>query len=177
MDSEENTTFDNNDDVLEDASEVDNITLEEVLISLVQIRPPLWNSCLPVKERSKTIRDNLWMEIYKELGGGARVLHPVWRRSQDKEEKVAVFDVMSFLNDSLDYRPTISHLTNTTECTASSPNPTPSESVTLKRRLKCSSTSSTEEAIIGALNRINTPVEITPPDNQSINPICMNLNY
>ncbi|XP_050316141.1 uncharacterized protein LOC126750539 [Anthonomus grandis grandis] len=42
-------------------------TVEELLITCVEARPPLWNSRLSLKERSKTIRDRLWLEIFQEF--------------------------------------------------------------------------------------------------------------
>lgn len=42
---------------------------EEQLILEVQKRPPLWNFTLPLKERSKTIKQKLWDEVSEEMEG------------------------------------------------------------------------------------------------------------
>ncbi|KAF5286518.1 hypothetical protein FQR65_LT12522 [Abscondita terminalis] len=52
----------------------ENCTFEEMLISSVEARPVLWDSRLPIQERSKTKRDEAWLEIKHELGGKLSLL-------------------------------------------------------------------------------------------------------
>lgn len=49
--------------------EFQEIKVEELLINCVEARPPLWDCRLPLIQRSKTIRDELWYEIFQEFGG------------------------------------------------------------------------------------------------------------
>lgn len=105
--------------------------MEELLISCVQARPPLWDSRLPIKDRSKTIRGNLWTEIFQEFGGNPNFslefLMKKWRNLRDtyvrlkgeytpsgsaaiKKKKWEYMDVLSFLNDTISYKTTVSNL-------------------------------------------------------------------
>lgn len=54
---------------MEDASENSMQTTDELFIDLVQDRKGLWNSRLPLKERTNLKRDSLWNEIVNTLGG------------------------------------------------------------------------------------------------------------
>lgn len=49
--------------------EVQSGNLEEVLISVVRSKPALWSSQVPVTERSKIKKKQLWMEVHNVLGG------------------------------------------------------------------------------------------------------------
>lgn len=46
-----------------------NVTFEEQLISFMQDAPALWDPRLPIVERTKTIKENLWLDIYNKFGG------------------------------------------------------------------------------------------------------------
>lgn len=48
--------------------ELISTTIEELLINCVMARPPLWDCRLPLKESSKTIREQLWKEIFDQFG-------------------------------------------------------------------------------------------------------------
>lgn len=47
----------------------EKLDTEEHLILEVQSRPPLWNFTLPLQERSKLIKNKLWIEVSNELKG------------------------------------------------------------------------------------------------------------
>lgn len=53
----------------------------------MQARPGLWDSRLNIQERSKTIRDKLWMEIFNEFGENpefsVEYLSKKWRNLRD----------------------------------------------------------------------------------------------
>ncbi|KAK4887400.1 hypothetical protein RN001_003671 [Aquatica leii] len=63
------------------------VTIEELLISLIEVRPSLWDSRLSLCDRSKTIRDKLWFEIYEHFGEqeeySIEVLMKKWRNLRD----------------------------------------------------------------------------------------------
>ncbi|KAF5283209.1 hypothetical protein FQR65_LT14040 [Abscondita terminalis] len=166
------------------------VTVEELLISLIQIRPPLWDSRLPLPQRSKTIRDKLWAEIYEQFGEqeeySIEVLMKKWRNLRDtyvrlkgeyetyvpsgsaskKRKKTWEFyEQMAFLNDTLNYR-------NTTTNLKLSPSSTSSGDEHKKQRNK---PNSTDAAIIDAISRINsTPVEAA--SKEDVNPVCIRLS-
>ncbi|KAF5278440.1 hypothetical protein FQA39_LY13116 [Lamprigera yunnana] len=43
--------------------------ISEMLISFVSLRPALWNHKLPLIERTRTIKEHLWVEVVSEYGG------------------------------------------------------------------------------------------------------------
>lgn len=143
----------------------------------------MWDSRLPLKDRSKTTRDQLWLEIHAEFGDNpefsVEFLQKKWRSLRDifvrvkgeytpsgsaakKKKKWEYFDLLLFLNDTISYRPTVSNI-------ISPPILSPSSSVS------CASTASSllapknpdveskerakkvhiEEAILKALNEVN----------------------
>lgn len=66
---------------------VEEYIVEELLIFCIQARPPLWKSRLTLKERSKTIRDQLWLEVFQEFGENPEYslefLQKMWRNLRD----------------------------------------------------------------------------------------------
>lgn len=179
-------------------------TVEELLISCVEARPPLWDSRLPLKDRSKPIRDNLWLEIFAEFGSNPEFtiefLIKKWRNLRDtfvrikgeytpsgsacqKKKKWEYFDSLQFLNDTVKYRPTISNV-KLPEC---SKTPTPLTSPEfvpqneLNSELLLSSTKkkvldkAVEGAIIQALEKVNATPIITE-NRPTINPICCRIS-
>ncbi|CAH1106920.1 unnamed protein product [Psylliodes chrysocephalus] len=42
---------------------------EELLASLMQKAPPLWDHRLSIEERGKTIKDKLWLQVFTEMEG------------------------------------------------------------------------------------------------------------
>ncbi|XP_050314863.1 uncharacterized protein LOC126749222 [Anthonomus grandis grandis] len=190
--------------VLEMSSKVIEYTVEELLISCVQARPPLWDSRLDLKERSKTIRDNMWLEIYKEFGENPNFsldfLQKKWRNLRDtyvrikgeylpsgsgakRKRKWEYFDNMSFLNDTLSFRPTVSNVPLPRESPSTSAVPSPLTSPISgdegRHRQKGSQKASqnvVEGAILKALEKINEPVQISAPTMPDINPICQRIS-
>ncbi|CAH1106939.1 unnamed protein product [Psylliodes chrysocephalus] len=98
--------------------------VEELLATFVQQRPPLWDSRLPLSRRSKTVRDGLWLEIFKEFSEQFSIefLQRKWRNMRDtfikvkgevesyipsgsatkKRKKVwKYYEIMCFLKDSI----------------------------------------------------------------------------
>ncbi|KAG5861719.1 hypothetical protein JTB14_012829 [Gonioctena quinquepunctata] len=51
-----------------DDLEVQEVKIEELLINSVEARPLLWDCRLPLIQRSQTIIDELWLEIYRQFG-------------------------------------------------------------------------------------------------------------
>lgn len=169
-------------------------------------RPPLWDSRLSIKARSKTIRDNLWLEIWDEFGQNpdfpVDCLIKKWRNLRDtyvrlkgeytpsgsaakKKKKWEYFELMSFLNDSIKFRPTVSNVKLTPQSSTSS-SPLMSslfaeqgDELETPRRSQPEhpdpkvEKSGVEGAILQALNRINTPhVE----SSNTVNPICLRIS-
>lgn len=66
---------------------VEEYIVEELLIFCIQAQPPLWKSRLTLKERSKTIRDQLWLEVFQEFGENPEYslefLQKMWRNLRD----------------------------------------------------------------------------------------------
>lgn len=182
---------------LQDTGDNQQTTVEELLISCVMARPPLWDSRLPIKERSKTIRDQLWLEIFEEFGANpefsTEYLIKKWRNLRDtyvrlkgeytpsgsaakKKKKWEFFDLMTFLNDTINYRATTTNLasgasTSSTPSPMMSPTLSDSESRTDLRQKR--PPHKIEGAIIEALNNINNnPLEAPTPINQ----ICMRIS-
>ncbi|CAH1112986.1 unnamed protein product [Psylliodes chrysocephalus] len=61
-------------------------TIEELLISFVESNPPLWNHRIPLMERTKTIKERLWVEIQIEFGDtdlSLAVLQKKWKNLRD----------------------------------------------------------------------------------------------
>ncbi|CAG9818744.1 unnamed protein product [Phaedon cochleariae] len=205
--------------------ETEEISVEEFLINLVMARPPLWDSRLPLKDRSKTIRDNLWLEVYEAFGEqehlSVSVLIKKWRNLRDtyvrvkgetesyvpsgsaagkkKKRKWEYYDLMSFLSDTIKYRPTVSNLKSNVSCnendtqieaadgsnnvnSASNSNSTRSSDTTKNgARLNRKDSKNIDLAIVEALNRVNAPVPVPPlPPPQSsspnINPVCITIS-
>ncbi|KAG5887535.1 hypothetical protein JTB14_013805 [Gonioctena quinquepunctata] len=120
-----------------DDLEVQEVKIEELLINCVEARPPLWDCRLPLVQRSKTIRDELWLEIYREFGEqpefSIKYLMTKWRNLRDtyvrvkgeyesykksgsaaKKTKVwEYYENISFSRDTLNHRPTIVNIVTT----------------------------------------------------------------
>uniref|UniRef100_A0A6P7GGN3 Uncharacterized protein LOC114342324 n=1 Tax=Diabrotica virgifera virgifera TaxID=50390 RepID=A0A6P7GGN3_DIAVI len=117
---------------MEELYEVENVeqecTVEELLIACVMDRPPLWDSRLPIKVRSKTTRDKMWQEIYTVFGENPQYsiefLSKKWRNLRDtdvrirndytpsgsgavKKKKWEYFDSLHFLKDTVSYKNTV----------------------------------------------------------------------
>lgn len=179
--------------------------MEELLISCVQARPPLWDSRLPIKDRSKTIRDNLWTEIFQEFGENPNFpldfLIKKWRNLRDtyvrlkgeytpsgsaaiKKKKWEYIDVMSFLNDTISYKTTVSNLdirspTDSRSSSITPPLPSPTTSKPPKKFENAKSAQKIEGALLDALTKINTvPVPDSTLSMSSIpmNPICIRIS-
>lgn len=92
------------------------------------------------------------------------------------------YDSLSFLNDTISYRPTVSNVAASPSTSTSSPLMSPSEgfeetSTTQHQRGSKSKSGKVEGAILEALNKVNAPVIIPatqPPP--SINPICQRIS-
>ncbi|KAJ8954821.1 hypothetical protein NQ314_007012 [Rhamnusium bicolor] len=65
-------------------------TVEELLISLVQLRPALWDHLIALKNRSKNIKDDLWVEIFTAMGQiiSLEEIKKKWRNLQRQIHKV-----------------------------------------------------------------------------------------
>lgn len=175
---------------MEDSQNVseETITVEELLINCVMARTPLWDSRIPIKERSKTIRDVLWQEIYQEFGSNPDFsidfLMKKWRNLRDtyvrikgdsksepsgsaakNKKKWEFFDQMSFLNDTINFRPTVSNLPSVRPpaispgSTESLISPVPSDSSCSREPSREPKNPKIEGAIIDVLNKINKNYE------------------
>ncbi|CAG9825743.1 unnamed protein product [Phaedon cochleariae] len=108
----------------------DDRCIEEILIASVADRRPLWDHKMPLTERSKTVRDKLWVEIKAELNNDwtLELIQKKWKSLRDRyfrihneEEYVPsgngakankptwkYFHLLKFLSDNNIPRPTIS---------------------------------------------------------------------
>ncbi|KAK4887426.1 hypothetical protein RN001_003697 [Aquatica leii] len=174
----------------------------ELLISLILIRPPLWDSRLPLPQRSKTIRDKLWAEISEQFGEqeeySIEVLMKKWRNLRDtyvrlkgeydsyvpsgsankkKKRTWEFYDQMGFLNDTLNYRNLVNIFmlySSTTTNLAKLSSASSSGDEYKKRKEK---PNSTDVAIIDAINRINSPAtSIETASIEDVNPICLRIS-
>ncbi|KAL1502874.1 hypothetical protein ABEB36_007952 [Hypothenemus hampei] len=147
-----------------------------------------------IKERSKAIRDKLWVEIYEELGSNSEFsiefLMNKWRNLRDTyiriknqynpsgsaaivNTKWVYYKQMNFLQDTMIFKPTISNIISSNSSSSSTPltSPTQIETPSLKRRRLDTPPTRTENAIIEALNNINKSSEV-----ETINPICIRMS-
>ncbi|KAG5869674.1 hypothetical protein JTB14_035600 [Gonioctena quinquepunctata] len=180
-----------------DDLEVQEVKIEELLINCVEARPPLWDCRLPLVQRSKTIRDELWLEIYREFGEQPefpiKYLMTKWRNLRDtyvrvkgeyesykksgsaaKKKKVWEFyENMSFLRDTLNHRTTIGNIVTT-------PLTSPDEvNEVHRKKIGSSSKQTAEMAIINAIEKINQPLPPLPPPSlqaTEVNPICRRIS-
>lgn len=83
--------------------------LDERIIKLVQDRPPLYNSKLPISQRSQAKKGSLWLEIHNLLGGRMSVedLQKRWRYLRDRYTKAK--------RKMLEYKPSGSGATTRTD--------------------------------------------------------------
>ncbi|CAG9814584.1 unnamed protein product [Phaedon cochleariae] len=67
-----------------------NIEQEEVLITLVFERRPLWDHTLPLSQRSKAIKDKLWLEINRMMNGvwSLDQIQRKWKSMKDRYLKL-----------------------------------------------------------------------------------------
>ncbi|XP_071576129.1 uncharacterized protein, partial [Temnothorax nylanderi] len=116
----------------------DTEKLDEDLISAVKERPPLYDFRIPVKERGRKQKDCLWQEVSECLKGLytateaekrwtylKNCFRNIYKKKQNIVQKSGAaalpknyeikpsfrhYDVMSFLNDTLEYRQTVTSL-------------------------------------------------------------------
>lgn len=185
-----------NDELLAEDVGVLEYTVEELLISCVQARPPVWDCRLPLSDRSKTARDKLWLEIFNEFGENPEFsigfLQKRWRKLRDtyvtpsgsaakKRKKWECFDLLSFLNDTIGFKRTVSNVRTSEPSTSSSTSsPTPktlpnSASVagTQTKDAKIEKSQDVEGAILEVLAKINSSPNSEIPET---NPICMRIS-
>ncbi|CAG9814590.1 unnamed protein product [Phaedon cochleariae] len=72
--------------IISETVEEHTVDIMEQLISLVEQHPPLYNFQLPLAERSKTIKDMLWKDIYEAMGGCITLqeLPKKWKALRDR---------------------------------------------------------------------------------------------
>lgn len=158
-------------------------------------RPPLWDSRLPLKDRSKTIRDNLWLEVYEEFGASPEFpiefLIKKWRNLRDtyvrlkgeytpsgsagkKKKMWEYFQNLTFLNDTIAYKATVTNLSPlmspNTEQDLSARQKQVEAPSPRQKQVEAPSTKM-EGAILNALNRVNVPLIEAP-----VNPICIRIS-
>ncbi|KAF5296839.1 hypothetical protein FQA39_LY12357 [Lamprigera yunnana] len=172
-----------------------NNTIEELLISLIEVRQPLWNTRLPITDRSKGIKENLWIEIYNALGKKYSInfLQKKWRNLRDTYVKAKVeievytpsggpsktskkkwkhYDLLKFLSETVAPKRTATNL----EIKESNPSSHSStEDCEPHKKRAASRTNKVEAALIDAITNI------APPENpsmiaNSINQICIKLS-
>ncbi|XP_072402389.1 uncharacterized protein [Diabrotica undecimpunctata] len=198
--------MDNIEESMEEIHEIENdeqeYTVEELLISCVMARPPLWDSRLSIKESSKTTRNRLWEEIYAEFGCNPQFsiefLIQKWRNLRDtyvrlknehmpsgsaahKKKKWEYFDSLHFLSDTVKYRNTVSNIKSSVCASGSSASDSslsPYENSEPLIELPPRSTKNKlEGAIIDTLNKINQEPPPPPPAQTVIsNPICQRIS-
>lgn len=180
-------------------------TIEELLISCVQARPPLWDCRLPLSCRSKTARDQLWFEIFAEFGENPEFsinfLQKKWRNLRDtyvrlkgkyspsgsaakKKKKWEYFDLLSFLNDTIGYRQTVSNIGSESISSRTTPLDRPANSTATAPVVRGSQANvknknqntCVEEAIIDALARVSESSSSNESAITQINPICARIS-
>ncbi|XP_077265983.1 uncharacterized protein LOC143899515 [Temnothorax americanus] len=112
------------------------LTQDELLIELVRTRRPLWDHSIPLKDRTKLIKDNLWQEIVNIFDGSLSMeeAKQKWKNLRDQYTKArkkmrgyvrsgsgaesghplrssfAHYEEMKFLDDTLQTAPTVSSI-------------------------------------------------------------------
>ncbi|XP_018578262.1 uncharacterized protein LOC108916481 isoform X3 [Anoplophora glabripennis] len=168
-------------------------TVEELLISLVQLRPALWDHRIPLKSRSKNIKDDLWVEVYTAMGQiiPLEEIKKKWRNLRDKYIKVKGeicvykpsgmgakgkqkvwkhFSALQFLDDSINPRRTIGSIKMPQDITPNSESDSrPSSSASLANETP--TVGRTKRKITGELinNKILEVLNVPPP-SVNINP-------
>ncbi|XP_072399798.1 uncharacterized protein [Diabrotica undecimpunctata] len=171
----------------------EEVPLEELLIQCVQARPALWNCRMALQERSKGIREKLWTEIFEEFGSNPEFsieyLTKKWRNLRDtyirlkgeytpsgssakKKKKWVYYDYLSFLNDSIGYKPMVSNVK------VQSKHLLPSDTDTvIHNTVKQNKNDNIEVALIDTLQKINAPAPSpTVPSPAPVNPICSRIS-
>ncbi|KAF5288968.1 hypothetical protein FQA39_LY03847 [Lamprigera yunnana] len=154
-----------------------NNTIEELLISLTEVRQPLWNTRLPITDRSKGIKENLWIEIYNALEKKYSInfLQKKWRNLRDTYVKAKVeievytpsggpsktlkkkwkhYDLLKFLSETVAPKRTATNL-EIKESNPSSHSSTEDREPHKKRA--ASRTNKVEAALIDAITNIAPP--------------------
>ncbi|KAF5285577.1 hypothetical protein FQA39_LY16589 [Lamprigera yunnana] len=124
-----------------------NNTIEELLISLIEVRQPLWNTRLPITDRMV-----------------ARLKHP--------KKKWKHYDLLKFLSETVAPKRTATNL----EIKESNPSSHSStEDCEPHKKRAASRTNKVEAALIDAITNIAPPENPSMIGN-SINPICIKLS-
>ncbi|KAG5864526.1 hypothetical protein JTB14_002378 [Gonioctena quinquepunctata] len=176
-------------------------TIAELLISFVVSRPPLWDHRLPLVQRTKPIKDQLWVEILSEFGGNTDltpdILQKKWKNLRDKYIKTKAeldtyipsgsaakkkkkiwkhFEAMAFLSDTVSRRRTISSHSSESVCLLSPSSTSNSNGefqvTTSKRKNKTGN----EEQIASSILRAVENVCSTDSTNIPLNPICQRIS-
>ncbi|CAH1109937.1 unnamed protein product [Psylliodes chrysocephalus] len=174
-------------------------TISELLISFVSLRPPLWDHRLPLSQRTKSIKDQLWVEILSEFGGNTdltpAILQKKWKNLRDKYIKTKAeldtytpsgsaakkkkeiwkhFDAMAFLRDTVAPRTTISSHSTESVCLFSPPSTSNEgfEVTPSKRKNKTGNEEQIASSILQAVEKVCT----TESTNVQLNPICQRIS-
>lgn len=118
------------------------------------------------------------------MSGYVGNIHQVGLR-QKKKKKWEYFDIMSFLNDTITFRPTISNVViprespNMEPSTSNCPSPLTSPVSVDEGRRGRKRQQGVEGAILEALEKVNAPsypLQIPTPAPSDVNPICQRIS-
>lgn len=176
---------------------VHETTVEEILISLVEARPPLWDSRLPSLQRSNHIKDKLWLEIYNELGENpvfsVDYLQRKWetlchtfikiKSEQDaygssgstgKKKKLwEHFEHMKFLELTIIPRASTSnHQAEASLPSVSTASTSDQETTPYTSRTQITKNDAVENAILNGIQKVSSTAIVAP----SVNPICIRIS-